>query len=422
MAEAVDAPFIPQWSGELELMAPSLPEQLTDAGGTPLAQARILVRAAGIPLGFAQVDCPDGRADLDRLVQAAETSFAVAAAAARARPLWTDDVGDLGQELVSIVLCTSNRAAGAGRTLESLLALRHSNIEVIVVDNAPQDEATRVLVEQFAERDDRIRYVRERRRGLSRARNRGLDEATGRFIAFTDDDVRVDPLWVNGLLRGFATAPEVACVTGLVASASLEHPAEQYFDRRVWWSSSCEPRLFTAQRCAGDPALHPYSAGVFGTGANFAAAVDTLRSLGGFDECLGAGSPAQGGEDLDMFVRLLTAGHSLKYEPAALVWHEHRVDDESLRRQMYAYGLGLAAYATKHLLASRSRAALMRRAPGAMRHLVALMRRSRRAASGSVHQPREMTEIEVRGMLAGPSAYLRARRGADPNHLRAVAP
>ena len=49
-----------------------------------------------------------------------------------------------------------------------------------------------------------MRYVREDRPGLSCARNRGLREARAGIVAFTDDDVRVDPLWVAALVRGFA--------------------------------------------------------------------------------------------------------------------------------------------------------------------------------------------------------------------------
>lgn len=414
----MDDGFTPQWSGQLELTAPVLPERLVDADGNAVHRARVLIRAAGTPLGFIELDSPQGRLDLDHVIDLAAATFDAAAAEAIADPLWTEAPLE---DRISIVLCTHNRAQGAGRTLESLLALQHQDIEIIVVDNAPKDESTRTLVEQVTHRDPRVHYVREDRKGLSCARNRGLREASAEFIAFTDDDVCVDPLWINGLMRGFARRAEVGCVTGLVASASLTRRAEQYFDRRVWWSSSCEPRLFTATRTAGDSPLHPYTAGIFGTGANFAVRVPILRVLGGFDECLGAGSPTQGGEDLDMFVRLVTAGSTLSYEPSALVWHEHRIDDESLRRQMYAYGLGLTAYITKYLLGRRSRGALLRRAPAGVRHALALLRRSRAAADDSSLGETGMTGIELRGMLAGPLAYLRARRRADPDHLRAVA-
>jgi GT2 family glycosyltransferase len=411
--------FTPQWSGQIELTAPALPERLLDSDGNPLEQARVLIRAGGTPLGFIQLDSPDGRLELDRVVESAVAAFGSAIEQAMADPLWSRDSDE---QPVTVVVCTHNRTGGAGRTLESLLGLRHQNVEIIVVDNAPAEDSTRTLVERYARRDQRVRYVREDRAGLSRARNRGLREAGGEFIAFTDDDVCVDPLWINGLLRGFDRTTDVACVTGLVASASLSRPAEQYFDRRVWWSSSCEARIFTAERHAGQSPMHPYSAGVFGTGANFAASVSALRALGGFDECLGAGSPTQGGEDLDMFVRLIMAGHALSYEPSALVWHEHRIDDVSLRRQMYAYGLGLTAYITKHMLGRRSRAELIRRLPEAMRYAFGLLQRSHTAASHVTLPDAGLTGVELRGMLAGPPAYLRARHHADQDRVRAVAP
>ena len=409
--------FTPVWTGELDLAAPALPPRLTDEEGTAYERAQILIRAAGTPLGFLQLDTPGGSVDLTLAVDLARDEFATAIQPATSAVDWTTDA----DRRVSVVLCTRNRSDGARRTLESLLAVRHRDLEIIVVDNAPADDSTQLMVAELMERDSRVRYVREPRQGLSRARNRGLSEATGEIVAFTDDDVLVDQLWVHGLLRGFASDAAVACVTGLVASASLSRPAEQYFDNRVWWSSSCTPRLFSSRRSEQDSPLHPYMAGIFGTGANFAANVAVLRAIGGFDECLGAGSPTRGGEDLDAFVRLIAAGHKLSYQPSALVWHEHRVDDDSLRSQMYAYGLGLTAYLTKHLLAPESRGALLRRVPGGLWHAVRLLRRSRHAVDVASLEGSNMTGIELRGMLAGPWAYLRARRAQSHEDLRAAA-
>lgn len=418
LPSASDRAFTPIWTGELDLAAPSLPDPLTGRDGEVFQQARILIRAEGTPLGFVELETPGGRTDLGLTVQEAQRAFNDAATDALSDTGWTTDAA----KPISVVVCTHSRSEGLRRTLDSLLAVQHRQLEIIVVDNAPVDDSTRDLVAELAGHDERLRYVREPRQGLSCARNCGLREAGGEIVAFTDDDVRVDPLWLHGLLRGFARRPAVACVTGLVASASLSRPAEQYFDQRVWWSSSCEQRLFSRTRRAADSPLHPYMAGAFGTGANFAARTSALRAVGGFDECLGAGSPTRGGEDLDIFVRLLRAGWELSYEPSALVWHEHRVDDDSLRNQMYAYGLGLTAYLTKYLLARRSRTALLYRLPGALRHALVLRRRSQLAAERATLAQRSTTGVELRGMLAGPLAYIGARRRADAQHLRAVAP
>ncbi len=409
--------FVPIWSGELDLAAPTLPDHLEGADGQAFDRARLLVRASGTPLGFVELDAPQGEVDLDRAVALAQSRFADQAARAGADLVWKSAAGPK----VSIVLCTYNRALGARRTLASFRELRYEDLEIIVVDNAPSDDATLSVVNEFAAADPRVRYIREPRKGLSRARNRGLQEATGEFVAFTDDDVRVDPFWIHGLLRGFGRRADVACVTGLVASASLARPAEQFFDRRAGWASTCTQRLYTLARGPLDSPMHPYTAGVYGAGANFAAKLSVLRSLGGFDECLGAGSLTRGGEDLDIFVRMLLSGHALSYEPSALAWHDHRVDEASLSTQMYAYGLGLTAYVTKHILSRRSRRAMIGRAVGGSRHVLRLIQGSRRATADASIQ-NDLAGVELRGMLAGPIAYLRARRGQDKQQRKAVAP
>ncbi len=400
------AGFTPIWSGELEVTEPRLPARLLGEGGGPLSRARLLVRAQGTPVGFIELAAPNGVISAELAAATARERFGAEVAKAQQDSGWLS----AARTRVSVVLCTHRRPEGARRTIESVLALNYADFELIVVDNAPSDESTKAVVDGFAAKDSRVRYVKEPIKGLSRARNRGLAEATGELIAFTDDDVRVDPLWLHGVLRGFRREAGVACVTGLVATSSLEHPAEQYFDSRVWWSSSCEQRIFRPERGPQDPALHPYSSGRFGTGANFAAKTDVLRSVAGFDECLGAGSLTRGGEDLDLFVRLIRSGHSLSFEPSALVWHDHRVDDASLREQMYAYGLGLTGYLTKHMLIRETRNELLGRALDGLVHAVRLSRRAGDAGATS-GLGGGLRGVERKGMLHGPWAYMRARRG-----------
>jgi hypothetical protein len=73
------------------------------------------------------------------------------------------------------------------------------------------------------------------------------------------------------------------------------------------------PGLSVARNSAA--VLYPYSAGIFGTGANFVVSRAAFEALGGFDEVLGAGALTRGGEDLDWFVRTLHQGFALAYEP-----------------------------------------------------------------------------------------------------------
>ena len=162
-------------------------------------------------------------------------------------------------------------------------------------------------MEEFAAADDRIRYVLEARTGLSRARNTGLANALYEWVAFTDDDVLVDPWWLRGVERGIRRGTEVGCVTGIVPPATLVEPSQRYFDRRFSWTASLAPRVYDLDKRQGDNPLYPYHLGI-GSGANFAVDRRFMQRIGGFDTALGAGSPTDGGEDLDMFLRILLPG------------------------------------------------------------------------------------------------------------------
>ncbi|HZT53973.1 MAG TPA: glycosyltransferase, partial [Gaiellaceae bacterium] len=414
------APVRRVWSGELEWAAPSLPAGPLAAGdGELFDHARLLVRVHGEPVGFVTVALTGGRLD-------AAGARAAAWAALRERIEPALNAATLAADpaeapSVTVVVCTRARPAALDRCLSRLRQLPGRDLELLVVDNAPADAATRHVVERHMAHDPRLRYVVEPRPGLSRARNRGLAAARGELIAFTDDDVRVDRMWLAGLRRGFARRGDVACVTGLVASVSLERPAERLFDARVWWSSSCRPELYDLAAAGSARRLHPFAAGRFGTGANMAFRTGALRALGGFDEALGAGSPAGGGEDLDIFVRVLLAGHALSYEPAALVWHEHRVEPAELERQMYSYGKGLAAYLCKYLLApATGRELASRILPGA-RHLWRVFSRGG-AAGEKAELSAVLRRAELRGLLAGGAAYLAGARTQSPARRRELRP
>jgi len=441
---AHDAQFVPSAVSVIELDQALADVELGhSADGREYGSLLALVRLHGDPLRMIEVPVERGRvttsAQADAIWTAARAeleqharTYKCIEPGAVTRDALTSGLPTVGRcqsrgiehvelPFMSVIVPTARRPEQIQTCVESLCRLRYPRLEIIVVDNAPEDEGICHLVNSLAELDHRIRYVPEPTRGLSRARNCGLRHASGDLIAYTDDDVRVDQDWIMGLLRGFGRRPDVACVTGLVASASLERPAEKYFDARVWWSSSCEPRVYDATRGPTDPRLHPYAAGQFGTGANFAFRASTLRAIGGFDESLGAGSRTGGGEDLDVFVRVIRSGYALAYEPAALVWHEHRVDEDDLRRQMYAYGKGLSAYLTKYVLSRHTCLDMLRRLPRGLRHLRVLGARSGDAVARSGLDRRLML-AELYGLCMGPWSYVLARREQDRGNLSKVAP
>jgi len=134
-----------------------------------------------------------------------------------------------------------------------------------------------------------------------------------------------------------------------------------------------------------------------------------LRAAGGFDVALGTGTPSRGGEDLAVLVELLTAGHALGYEPNAFVHHTHRATLAGLERQIYGYGVGFTAMLTAVVLRDpRHLAGLAAVMPAWVRSLRDPTSAKRALRTDSY--PSGLGRTELRGMLAGPSAYLRARR------------
>jgi glycosyltransferase involved in cell wall biosynthesis len=105
----------------------------------------------------------------------------------------------------SVVIATYNRASDLRETLASLAGLRpDGDWEVIVVDNNSTD-ATRDVVESAAPSFPApLRYVFEREQGRSPALNAGIRLAAGEVVATTDDDVRVEPDWLNRAAEGLA--------------------------------------------------------------------------------------------------------------------------------------------------------------------------------------------------------------------------
>ena len=83
------------------------------------------------------------------------------------------------------------------------------NWELIVVGNGPSQEAQKEIVKSFASCDDRITYLSIDEAGVSRARNLGIEKASGEWIAFVDADDRIPPHWLSGYLLHASRQPDM---------------------------------------------------------------------------------------------------------------------------------------------------------------------------------------------------------------------
>lgn len=225
---------------------------------------------------------------------------------------------------ISVIVCTYNRSASLRNTLKSLCRQAvPSGVswEVVVVDNNSSDDTQGVIRNFTAVPGTSIRAVREERQGLSQARNRGIAEARGRYLVFTDDDVLAPSGWVSVLNETFEKGGWDAIGGRVLLRYDRSMP--RWLKPELWGFLACldygdeEMPLTDIER--------PFF------GANMAFCREVFEKVGGFDAGLGRkGKALVGGEEIDLFGRMLAAGLRAVYQPRAAV--DHVVDPGRLRK------------------------------------------------------------------------------------------
>lgn len=222
----------------------------------------------------------------------------------------------------SIVVCTFNRAEMLREALSSLICQRvggDRQYEILVVDNGSTDDTPQVISETQTTAPVLVRAVRETREGVSHARNRGVEEARGQWIAFFDDDQLAEPDWLAQLLSA-AEAQQVQCVGGGVR---LRLP--EAFQR-----AELAPMVRTLlSETVGADTPRQYD-------RKFAPGTGNLmihRSV--FDEVgLFRTDLQEAGEDTELYRRIRAAKIRCWYTPAAVVHHvtpPYRLEPSYLR-------------------------------------------------------------------------------------------
>lgn len=239
--------------------------------------------------------------------------------------------------MLSAIICTYNRVDKLANCLDALRRTNPPSLcewELLVIDNNSSDR-TKEVVDRFLKSTNLpIRYVFEAEQGLSAARNRGLAEARGEVIAFTDDDCIVDANWLREIEAHFSRT-NVDLVGGR---------AELYDknDKPVSIRTSPVPARFTEPQ-------HTFSM-VMGCNMIFRRAV--YDKIGAFDRSLGPGAKNPiVADDFDFIYRAFRAGFDIRYNPAILVYHDHgRRTDEQAHSVRTGYLRGRAAWYAKFLL------------------------------------------------------------------------
>lgn len=238
-------------------------------------------------------------------------------------------------KMVSVVLCTYNRAAKLIETLPlfaNVEAPPSAQWELVVVDNNSTDSTKQVIESVTASTGLPIRYVFAGKQGLGAARNVGLRAARGDIIAFTDDDCIVDTFWLAEIAREFAMDPLLGGLGGRVELFNQN-------DRPVTIRTSRERHVLS------EPG-HAFTSIV---GCNMVFRRELFDAIGDFDPGLGAGTPLPS-EDLDFIYRALRGGQKLVYCPNVLVYHDHGRNTDALVRALETgYIVGRGGVYAKHI-------------------------------------------------------------------------
>jgi glycosyltransferase involved in cell wall biosynthesis len=223
--------------------------------------------------------------------------------------------------LVSLIICTCNRPQTLGDTLKSILAQKLDgsfDLEVVVVDNSPDGKMKTALDPFQASFKGALKYFHEPTKGKSHALNCGVKNAKGEIVAFTDDDVIADEVWLSTMV-GCLNKEGCDGVGGRVMPIFPQTTPSWIKDNPV--------------KIAGGVVIYDLGEGEFCydlkydpfIGANFAFKKEVFQSCGLFRTDLGPGMPAMG-EDTELVERLVEKGKVLYYCGKALIRHPVDLD------------------------------------------------------------------------------------------------
>ncbi|MCB9988470.1 MAG: glycosyltransferase [Rhodospirillales bacterium] len=247
---------------------------------------------------------------------------------------------------ISVIICTRNRAHAITPCLDSVAAAlgkaQPVTAEIVVVDNGSTDDTSARVKEWAKDQTFPVNLVTEPRPGLSCARNCALRTAQGDILVWTDDDCRMDPDYIIDALRHDAADSGLVLRGGRV---ELGNPGDLPL--------SIKTAKDIQRWRKNDPDSQHEHFGNAIVGCNMVMRKEVARTLGDFDERLGAGTKIPGGEDLDYIYRAYLADILIEYVPDMVVHHFHgRTQYEEGKKLLQGYFIGDGALYAKYMFSA----------------------------------------------------------------------
>lgn len=235
---------------------------------------------------------------------------------------------------LSLVVCTRNRADQLRRTLEKIAKIESSRIwELVLVENACTDHTSEVVSNFMEGTSLHVQRVVEPEPGKGNALNSGCETAAGEIIALTDDDCYPEPDYVDAVMTVFESRD-----VGFLGGRVLRYDrSDADFSVRKGAKSELLP-------------AHTFPKTGFIIGANMAFRREVFRSIGGYDEMMGAGTSFVCA-DIEFCARASDRGWRGGYFPQPTVYHHHgRKPGRDVAELHEVYDWGRGAYYAKTLL------------------------------------------------------------------------
>ena len=247
----------------------------------------------------------------------------------------------INRPLISVVICTYNNATSLALTLEQLSAQQTTNkqnFEIILINNNSSDHTSEICKSFVEQTPISARYFLESRQGLSHARNTGVQNSSGIYILFTDDDADLPINWLESYQK-IIEEHQPDCLYSKI-NVIWDKPSP-------WWFLPEYNPCFV-HLDYGPELLHVSDYHKEFYGKNFSVKKELIERMGGFDPALGRnGGKLIAGEETLLYRRLIEMNKIVIYFPNAAVGHrlkEREYTEENIRKQFID-----SAYSIHHI-------------------------------------------------------------------------
>ena len=235
---------------------------------------------------------------------------------------------------ISVIVCTHNRSSMLADCINSLLNqnIDLENFEILIVDNNSTDN-TKDITAEFCKKHSNIKYFFEQTIGYSSPRNCGWKNASGKIVAYIDDDEIAAPNWIENIINSFQIEEKPDIIGGICEVKYDETPPE-------WFTNSMGATNKNRQKGLLNHRADSY----LGCG-NIALKKDVLEKLNGFSNDFNMKDGfLMMGEDTDICQRAKSAGFRLYYNPEIIICHRMNSNDYDIeKRKEKAKKMGMSA-------------------------------------------------------------------------------